>query len=254
MRRKVLEMKQIGMGELILVNRDFPLKIETDPEKEWKEVPSNGETVFLSRQAAVMFKRLLKEADPKGELAAVSGYRSRREQRKLYEESLKENGELFTNKYVALPGCSEHETGLAVDVGPSRGIPDKIRPEFPGEGAGMRFRQKAAAYGFVVRYEAGKERITRIGEEPWHFRYVGYPHSCVMEEKALCLEEYHEFLRKTTDRDNPLEFLCQKYRILVWYEEWKGHGMEVNLEEGFACQLSGDNRKGFFMTQWRGIL
>lgn len=72
-------------------------------------------------------------------------------------------------------GCSEHETGLAIDLALAGEEPDFIRPPFPDRGICRRFRQRCADFGFVLRYPAGKETVTGIAHEPWHFRYVGVP-------------------------------------------------------------------------------
>ena len=107
-----------------------------------------------------------------------------------------EHGETFTRQYVALPGCSEHQTGLAIDLGKAAGYIDFIRPAFPYDGVCGRFRRLAARYGFIERYQRGKEEVTGISAEPWHFRYVGAPHAQLMETNGLCLEEYRDFLRQ----------------------------------------------------------
>ena len=85
---------------------------------------------------------------------------------------MRESGRKFTETYVAVPGHSEHETGLAIDLGLKQDVIDFIRPEFPYEGICQRFRQLAPKYGFIERYPKGKEEVTGIGQEPWHFRYV----------------------------------------------------------------------------------
>ncbi len=114
------------------------------------------------------------------------------EQTQIYEDSLRENGGEFTKKFVALPGCSEHQTGLAIDLGLCKEEIDFICPDFPYEGICQKFRQMAPDYGFVERYPAGKEKVTGIGHEPWHFRYVGRPHARIMTDRGLVLEEYLE--------------------------------------------------------------
>lgn len=118
------------------------------------------------------------------------------EQQSIFDSSLLENGEEFTRKFVALPGCSEHQTGLAIDLGLKQEEVDFICPEFPYTGICQKFRERAAAYGFIERYQKEKERITGISQEPWHFRYVGCPHAKIMEKYHLCLEEYSELLEQ----------------------------------------------------------
>ncbi|MFQ9679543.1 MAG: alanine racemase [Ruthenibacterium lactatiformans] len=105
-------------------------------------------------------------------------------------DSVRDNGLEFTQKYVALPGCSEHETGLAIDVGEAREVIDFIRPAFPDTGVCAAFRRAAARYGFIERYPKGAQAVTGIGHEPWHFRYVGWPHAGLMAQRGVTLEEY----------------------------------------------------------------
>ena len=76
--------------------------------------------------------------------------------------------------------CSEHQTGLAIDLGLASEEIDVIRPNFPYSGVCAAFRKQAADYGFILRYPAGKEAVTGIAYEPWHFRYVGVPHARFM--------------------------------------------------------------------------
>ncbi len=101
----------------------------------------------------------------------------------------------FTRQYVAIPGCSEHETGLAIDLAlDTGGEIDFIRPYFPYDGICSEFRARAAEFGFIERYPSGKEHITRIAAEPWHFRYVGAAHAVYLAAHGLTLEEYIDSL------------------------------------------------------------
>lgn len=85
---------------------------------------------------------------------------------------------------VALPGTSEHQLGLAVDI---------IAEFDPDSTATWQWlKENSWRYGFILRYPAGKEDITGIGYEPWHFRYVGVPAAQEITEQGLCLEEYVE--------------------------------------------------------------
>ena len=96
---------------------------------------------------------------------------------------------------MAIPNHSEHQTGFAIDVGEKREEIDFICPAFSNEGAGKKFRAQSYQYGFIERYTKEKEEITKIAAEEWHFRYVGYPHSMIIKERGLCLEEYIELLK-----------------------------------------------------------
>lgn len=181
----------------ILINRDHPVS-ESAAVTESRLVPANSRPgirvldagIRLDRTCLEQLDALLEAVNGKDDIVVVSGYRDLAEQTEIYSSSLQSNGPEYTAKYVALPGCSEHHTGLAVDVGSAAGGLDFIAPEFPDEGVCGAFKAKAAEFGFVQRYKAHKEHLTGISCEPWHFRYVGADHAVIMEERDLCLEEY----------------------------------------------------------------
>ena len=157
-----------------------------------------------------------------------------------------ENGEDFTRKFVAAPGCSEHQTGLAIDLALRAEDIDFIRPDFPYDGVCGRFREIAPDYGFIERYPAGKEYITGIAAEPWHFRYVGRPHARLMRDMGLTLEEYVEFLRGYPYPGRLLSTSNGGYDALI------GFACSYEPEEHRApCQVSGNNVDGYILTLWR---
>ena len=149
----------------------------------------------LQRRAVILLNELMEKMHGWEHIVPVSAWRPHKEQQSIWDTSMRESGRKFTETYVAVPGHSEHETGLAIDLGLKQDVIDFIRPEFPYEGICQRFRQLAPKYGFIERYPKGKEEVTGIGQEPWHFRYVGMPHAEIMTEKGMVLEEYMEFLR-----------------------------------------------------------
>ena len=158
----------------LLVNPGHPLAEGFEPSSLSPALP--GSDILLESECAAALTALV-------------------EQLALWEETLRAQGEEFTRKYVAIPGCSEHETGLAIDLAlDTGGEIDFIRPYFPYDGVCGEFRAKAAEYGFIERYPAGKERITRISAEPWHFRYVGREHAVRIAAGNLALEEYAEII------------------------------------------------------------
>lgn len=177
----------------VLVNADHPYK----EEKDRKLVRYPGTDILLEEETAKMLYALLRTL-PKGEIVLVSGYRSFEEQEQIWNDSVEENGLEFTRNYVAKPGCSEHQTGLAVDLGLNLETIDFIRPAFPYEGVCQTFRKRAAAYGFIERYQKDKEAVTKIAAEQWHFRYVGAYHARAICEKHMALEEYVAWLKDRT--------------------------------------------------------
>ena len=254
-----LDKEEIFQGNLILVNRDFPLR-RREREEAQSLAPIHDEypKILMDARAAVKMKDLLREISGENSIVPVSGYRSAREQTQIYEDSEKENGEEFTKKYVALPYCSEHQTGLAMDLGLKKDDIDFICPEFPYEGICQTFREKAAEFGFTQRYLEGKEEITGISPEPWHFRYVGEPHAGIMRENHMVLEEYVSFLRDFR-RENPYVFQDDKDggradggSIEIFFVPAEpGAYTELRLAPYRACEISGNNSDGFFVTVWR---
>ena len=86
-------------------------------------------------RAARLLAACIQAAGGAREIVPVSGWRSQAEQQAIWEDTLQRRGEAFTRQYVAVPGCSEHQTGLAIDLGRAAREIDFIRPDFPATGA-----------------------------------------------------------------------------------------------------------------------
>ncbi|MCM1025030.1 MAG: M15 family metallopeptidase [Roseburia sp.] len=183
------------------------------------------------------------------DIVPVSGWRSLAEQQRIWDDSLRDNGPEFTRKYVAQPGHSEHHTGLAIDLGLKSDQIDFIRPAFPDSGVCRLFREKAAKYGFILRYPAGKESITGISHEPWHFRYVGVPHAGIMAENGLTLEEYIAFIRRYP-YSHPLRYQTGQRRIAVSWRKCDGEQTVMEIPAAHPYTLSGNNVDGFILAEW----
>ena len=235
--------RQMRSGPLVLVNRQHPLAEE--PRQLLTAADERYPNILLERQAARLLAACIQAAGGAREIVPVSGWRSQAEQQAIWEDTLQRRGEAFTRQYVAVPGCSEHQTGLAIDLGRAAREIDFIRPDFPEEGACGRFRRLAPRYGFIQRYHREKESLTGIACEPWHYRYVGTPHALLMEREGLCLEEYPDFLRAgprtvTLDRGR---------RVTVSYVPCSGAETAIDVPDG-CFQVSGDNAGGFIVTVW----
>ena len=234
----------IHNGLLILVNAEHPIQHMERPVLA-PAVP--GSDILLDTRAAAMLSGVISRIGAAGEIVPVSGWRSEAEQREIWDGSMRDSGEEFTRKYVALPGCSEHQTGLAIDLALRADNIDLIRPEFPYDGVCGRFRALAADYGFVERYQSGKEGVTGIAAEPWHFRYVGRPHARIMCEMGLCLEEYVEYLRAYPYPERLLEVRGEVYEAEVGFA---GARDALGLPDA-PYQVSGNNVDGYIYTLWR---
>lgn len=185
----LLKKEDIHKGYLILVNREYGYHEQCQELSHagmW-----NGEEILYERRANRALDDLMKEIGGWEHIVPVSAWRSMAEQQAIWDQSMAESGQEFTQRYVAVPGHSEHQTGLAMDLGLRQEEIDFIRPYFPYEGICQTFRERAAAYGFVERYQADKQSVTQIGHEPWHFRYVGTPHAQIMAQKKTGARGVH---------------------------------------------------------------
>lgn len=143
----------------------------------------------LEKTAYQAFLTMQKEAlNNNLHIIVDSSYRSYAYQQKLLNNYIKKDG-VDAYNYVALPGTSEHQTGLAIDIGIVR--EGKHVDNFDDTFEEIKWlHDNAHKYGFILRYPKGKENITKYVYEPWHIRYVG-PISEQIYKENLTLEEYY---------------------------------------------------------------
>ena len=125
----------------------------------------------------------------------ISSYRTIAQQQGSFDNYLNKFGLEYANKYVAKPGHSEHHTGLAIDVGilHEGKVLYTIEDLMSVEDQFQVIHKKLPKYGFILRYPDGKQSITKIGYEPWHFRYIDSPQiAAKIAEEGLCFEEYFQ--------------------------------------------------------------
>jgi zinc D-Ala-D-Ala carboxypeptidase len=171
-------------SDLIIPNVQFSFGKEDIPKS------------YLRKEAAMALEQMFLAAGKEQiELFAVSGYRSYNKQQAIYNLEIQKWGEEKAVQAVALPGHSEHQTGLAMDI-TSRSVQFKLTEEFGQTLEGKWVAENAHKFGFIIRYPKGKEHITGYQYEPWHIRYVGKKAAKVIFEKGLTLEEYFELVKK----------------------------------------------------------
>ena len=178
---------------LVLVNRENPL--EADPDIELKRL-SNGHAV--DRRIYPQLQQMMDDARAAGLSPVIcSSYRTVSDQQELYSAKVEkylsqglspEAAEAEAAKWVALPGTSEHHTGLAVDI-------VSLYYQTLDEGQENTAEQKwlmenSWRYGFILRYPNGTTEITGINYEPWHYRYVGKTAAEEIYTRGITLEEY----------------------------------------------------------------
>ncbi|MBR4655710.1 MAG: M15 family metallopeptidase [Oscillospiraceae bacterium] len=173
----------------------------------------------------------------------VSGWRSFADQSAIYDNAVASKGQAHADAYIALPGHSEHHTGLAVDLD-TYNVENGTSGGFDGDGEYAWAVQHAWEYGFIQRYPPSKSGITGIDYESWHFRYVGLPHSYVMASENLCLEEYIDYLRNFAFSGEHLLVSClgASYELYFCPED------QVVVPVSGSYTVSGNNVDGYVIV------
>lgn len=152
---------------------------------------------YLEKTAFNMWKLFQEQARKDGfHIEIESGYRSKELQQSIWDEFIIEKGLEYTEKYVAKPGYSEHQTGLALDICLEENGVYYCDTELIGHDIVKYIEKTAPYFGFILRYPKGKEEITGYNYEPWHIRYVGVKLAKEITSNNLTLEEYHENVLK----------------------------------------------------------
>jgi zinc D-Ala-D-Ala carboxypeptidase len=193
---------QNPLNVLALVNKMFALPDNYNPTDLVKPNVSfsfGNETIeksLMRKEAALALEKMFTEAKTNGiELYAVSGYRSYERQRIIFDAEVKKSGEEKAAQVVAVPGNSEHQSGLAMDIS-AKSADLGLTESFGETIEGKWLAANAHKYGFILRYPKGKESITGYQYEPWHFRYVGVSAAQTIFEKNITLEEYFNIVEK----------------------------------------------------------
>ena len=175
---------------LILVNSEY--RIPDNYQNELKLTTlSNGKQV--DSRIYPELQTMFNDARAAGlQLFVREGYRTRDEQQQLLDEKIsayqsegysETEAEKLAKEWVALPGTSEHEIGLAVDINADTSVS-------AADAVYAWLEDNSYKYGFIKRYPSNKTDITGVSNEPWHYRYVGKKAAKEIYEKGLCLEEY----------------------------------------------------------------
>ena len=178
---------------LVLVNKQNPV-----PEGFDVKLANINNSMYADERIINDIYRMVDAASDDGvDLMICSAYRSYDRQRTLFNNKINKlmrEGMTYLEAYkvgsmnVTVPGTSEHHLGLALDI--LTGSYTAMDDGFGDTKAGKWLAENSADYGFILRYPKGKEDITGIVYEPWHFRYVGVPYAKDITQKGVCLEEY----------------------------------------------------------------
>ncbi|MDD6083558.1 MAG: M15 family metallopeptidase [Oscillospiraceae bacterium] len=249
----------LGLGELVLINSEnsykFPdisallVKMAANMQDKTYKLSYNTHQV----QKAVMepfnnmlndFYRIYSTRD----VTVVSSLVSYAEQNEMYKAPA--DPSLIMNDTQLSPGYSEHHSGYAVDF---KLVSDSGKiSEFDGTGNFKWLVDNCYKYGFIIRYPEGKEEVTGVKACPSHFRYVGVPHSYIMHDNGITLEEYMTELQKYIFGYDHLEYSVFGYDYEVYFvpaEESGETTVPVPANESYT--VSGNNKDGFIVTVCR---
>ncbi len=208
---------------LMLVNTEYMLEEGFVPDVlEYKDT-----TVYMSRCMLNAYAALSAAVSEKSgkKLYVSSDLRSAEEQAALYVED---------PLTATVPGASEHQTGLALDVYVAYYAGDA----FVKSPSGRFVNSHAHEYGFIIRYPSYGEDVTGIRFEPWHIRYVGHPHSDAIYRNHTTLEEYIESLE-----------IGEWYEIDGYLVSRQNVGETITLPNEFeSCIISPDNTGCYIVT------
>ena len=155
---------------ILIVNKEYSLPKDYNPGEN-KEA---ADQLYLMRMEAAKYGY---------DLRYCSGFRSYYDQQYIYNNYVQQYGQELTDTFSARPGHSEHQTGLAFDIG-------AIDDNFGDTETGKWLAINAHKYGFIIRYPEGKQDITGYKYEPWHLRYLGVELATKVYKSGLTLEEY----------------------------------------------------------------
>ena len=178
-------------GLLFLVNRQYTVSEAYEPaDLEMSDVP--GQVHRLRPEAAAALREMFQACKEETgcQLLSISGYRSYAKQSGIYTRKLRsvKKDEAKAQEYVAPPGASEHQTGMAMDVGQKHKV--NLEISFGDTEGGKWCRENCWRFGFILRYDEPWEEITGYKYEPWHFRYVGKEYARQIHEANVPLETW----------------------------------------------------------------
>ncbi len=246
--------EEVHTGDLILVNSehayDFDANESTidlvnirDTQSFYYQVSHTD--IMLANRIMSSLDDMISDCDEAmgtSYTGVSSAYRSKEYQQNVWDEIEETYGDDYTKSHVAVPGYSEHHTGLSLDMGIF--YEDGSEDSFSESENAQWMKENSWQYGFVRRYAEDKVDITGIGNEAWHFRYVGVPHAYYMYKNNLCLEEYLEYLEDNTSTENPLNVQVDDQSWNIWYTSDK----EIEKPEG-DYTISGNNTDGYIITE-----
>lgn len=243
-----------GEGYLALVNQENILPKDFQPKdlievNTLNSIGAYGDNTKMRKKAADALAKMYDASDTN--MILSSGFRTYESQEKLYNDEVQgeidsglseKEAKAEAGSRVALPGSSEHQLGLVADIA----VPGEILTEdFKNTEAGQWLKKNSYKYGYILRYPENKQITTQVIYEPWHYRYIGLPHSEIVTKKDITFDEYIMDLRK----DRSLLYTTEdKNNYAIWYfnENEKPENIQFTNKNG--VDVSTDNGGGVIVT------
>ena len=184
-------------GNLFLVNRDYTIASDYVPNDLVKpNVQMTNNQIRMRAEAAAALEEMFSAAKEEAgyTLVAVSGYRSYGQQSSIYERKIKNAGKKAASLLVAPPGASEHQLGLAMDLGCKKNT--SLTESFVNTEEGRWVAENCWRFGYIIRYKEEWTDVTGYAYEPWHVRYVGKEHAERIFQLDIPFEYYVAQLRE----------------------------------------------------------
>lgn len=175
---------------LKIVNRISCLDQSYVPDDLVQVDVASSRTIYLRHEAAQALEEMFAAARQDGvNLVLISGYRSYEDETELYNYYVGLYGKDHADIIDDMPGASEHQLGLAVDLGTSDGT-CRLDECFDTTGESAWLAANAARYGWILRYPQNKQDVTGVIYSPWNYRYVGKDEAEKITASGLTMEEY----------------------------------------------------------------
>lgn len=261
--RRIVKLKaDLGMGDLIMVNRDNPCRFPdisaelvsaSSGIKSDKAYKVAYTTIQLQKVATESFSNMMSDfysVFSDGDVTVVGGFVSYADQNANYKPVAGDVPFVSSENQLS-PGYSDHHTGLALDlklVSSSGSI-----SAYDGTGNYKWINDNCYKYGFVVRYPFGKDTITGVAGYPAHLRYVGVPHSYIMHDNGFTLEEYMNEMKKYIFGYEHLYYSVYGYDYEIYFvpAETGAEETVVAVPKKDDYSVSGNNCDGFIVTVCR---
>lgn len=249
----------IYAGDLVLVNADYQYKFDNVPTVlESEEIVSVYEhktkDYYVSDRNIRLSKRIIenlnaffaeyKKTFSRVDIMLNSAHRTYEQQEEMLASKIKQLGEEEGSRTAAVAGSSEHHTGLTFDICINS---NGKYSAFDGTGDYAWIAQNCHKYGLILRYPEHKSESTGILYEPWHYRYIGVPHSYYIYNNGLILEEYIEKVKNYSFDKKHLTITADAETYEVYFVKSEGATTSVPVMKNCEYRISGNNSDGFIV-------